>query len=55
MTHIRVGYRAGDFTEWYSNHTVLRNAPRDRMSHFYVQFTLGGAWNRLSARQRASR
>jgi hypothetical protein len=55
MAQFRIGYRAGDHTEWYSNHTVVRNAPRDRMSHFFVQCTLGGAWNRLSARQRANR
>ncbi len=55
MAQFRIGYRAGDYSEWYSDHTVLRNAPRDRMSHFFVQFTLGGAWNRLSARQRAGR
>jgi hypothetical protein len=55
MAQFRIGYRAGDHTEWYSGHTTVRNAPRDRMSHFFVQFTLGGAWNRLSARQRANR
>jgi hypothetical protein len=55
MAQFRIGYRAGDYTAWYSDHTVLRDAPRDRMTHFYVQFTLGGAWNRLSPRQRAYR
>ena len=54
LATFRVGYRAGDRSEWFSDHTTVRNAPLDRLSNFYVQICLGQAWNRQSARQRTN-
>lgn len=45
---IRIGYRFAGANPWFSNHTRFTNAPVDRMNSFYIQFLLGGAFNRNS-------
>ncbi len=54
LVNFRIGYRAGDRSEWFSDHTTVRNAPLDRLSNFYVQISLGQAWNRQGPRQRTN-
>lgn len=51
LVSLRLGYRFGGLTEWYSDYTELRNAPQDRLGQFYFQMNIGGSMNFLSRRQ----
>ncbi|MCU0353602.1 MAG: hypothetical protein MUD08_07685 [Cytophagales bacterium] len=52
LVNFRLGYRASGPSDWFSDYTVIRNAPLDRLGMVYVQFGLGYNWNRLSKQQR---